>query len=242
MKGVIMKHNNWFWGVFFVLAAVLVIVSQVTTSFVQIGFWSILAAVLLAAVFIQSLVHLNYFGVFLSLALAYWIFQAPLNLYIISPWVLLLSAVLLSIGFHIIFSRSAKYRYVKRHCSGGDDGYTTIEDVDDNNPYIKVSFGASSKYLHADALKSGQFYCHLGELKVYFDQVQLHPDGAEIYVDCSLGAVNLYFPKTWRVVNKLHGSLGGVNEDSHRSIPDPDAPQIVVTGNVSLGAVEINYV
>lgn len=237
-----MKHNNWFWGVFFVLAAVLVIVSQVTTSFAQIGFWSILAAVLLAAVFIQSLIHLNYFGVFLSLALAYWIFQTPLNLYIISPWLLLLAAVLISIGFHIIFSRSSKHRYVKRHCTCDDDEWTTIEEIDDNNPYIKVSFGASSKYLHADALKSGQFYCNLGELKVYFDQVQLDPGGAEIFVDCSLGAINLYFPKTWRVVNKLHGSLGGVNEDSRRSEPAPDAPQLTVTGNVSLGVVEIFYV
>lgn len=234
-----MKHNNWFWGVFFVLAAAFVIVSQVT-SFAQIGFWSILAAVLLAAVFIHSLIHLNYFGVFLSLAVAYWIFQQPLHLYIISPWLLILSAVLLSIGFHIMFRRHTKCKYVKRHFDGGE--YTAIEEIDDNNPYIKVSFGASNKYLHADALKGGQFYCHLGALEVYFDQVQLHPDGAEIYVDCSLGAINLYFPRTWRVVNRLHGSLGGVSEDTHRSAPAPDAPQIVVTGNVSLGAVEINYV
>ncbi|NLA86999.1 MAG: hypothetical protein GX847_06910 [Clostridiales bacterium] len=233
-----MKHSNWLWGVFFVLAAVFVIVSQIT-SFAQIGFWSILAAVFLAAVFIQSLIHLNYFGVFIALAVAYWIFQVPLSLYIISPWLLILTAVLLSIGFHIIFHRYSKCRYVRRH---SDDEYTTIEEIDDNNPYVKVSLGASSKYLHADALKSGQFYCKLGELNVYFDQVQLAPDGAEIFVDCSLGAINLYFPKTWRVINSLHDSLGGVNEDSRRSTPAPDAPQIVVTGNVSLGAVEFNYI
>jgi hypothetical protein len=238
MKGVIMKHNNWFWGVFFVLAAVFVIVGAVT-SFAQIGFWSIIAAILLAAVFIQSLIHLNYFGVFMSLAVAYWIFQQPLNLFIISPWLLILSAILLSIGFHIIFRKHSKCQYVKRH---GDDDYTTIEEIDDNTPYVKVSFGASSKYLHADALKGGQFHCSLGELKVYFDQVQLHPDGAEIYVDCSLGAISLYFPRTWRVVNRLHGGLGGVNEDTQRNTPDPNAPQLVVTGNVSLGAVEIHYI
>jgi hypothetical protein len=241
MKGVIMKHNNWFWGVFFVLAAAFVIIGAVT-SFAQIGFWSILAAVLLAAIFIQSLIHLNYFGVFMSLAVAYWIFQQPLHLYIISPWLLILAAIFLSIGFQIIFSRHSKCTYVKRHCDDDDREYTTIEEIDDNNPYVKVSFGASSKYLHANALKGGQFCCSLGELKVYFDQVQLDPNGAEIYVDCSLGAINLYFPKTWRVVNRLHGSLGGISEDPQRSAPAPDAPQITVTGNVSLGAVEIRYV
>lgn len=233
-----MKHNNWFWGVFFVLAAAFVIVGAVT-GFAQIGFWSILGAVLLAAVFIQSLIHLNYFGVFMSLALAYWIFQAPLQLFIISPWLLILAAILLSIGFHIIFRKHSKHEYVKRH---DKDDYNTVEEIDDNNPFVKVSFGASSKYLHAEALKGGQFYCNMGALEVYFDQVQIDPNGAEIYVDCSLGSINLYFPKTWRVVNKLHGSLGSVSEDSHRSVPSQDAPPIVVTGNVSLGAIEINYV
>jgi predicted membrane protein len=240
MKGVIMKHNNWFWGIFFVLAAVFVIAGSVTTLFAQIGFWSILAAVFLAAVFIQSLIHLNYFGVFVSLALAYWIFQQPLNLYIISPWLLILAAVLLSIGFYTIFHKQTKYKYT--HRSDKDDEYRTVEEIDDNNPYVRVSFGASSKYLHADALKGGQFYCKCGALEVYFDQVQLDPNGAEIYVDCSLGEIKLYFPKTWRIINRLHGSLSGINDESYRSKPEPDAPQIVLTGNVSLGAAEINYV
>lgn len=235
-----MKHNNWFWGVFFVLAAVFVVASQVASnSFAQLGFWSILAAVALAAMFIQSLVKLNYFGVFLSLALTYWIFQLPLHLFIISPWLLILAAVLLSIGFHIIFSKHTKCQYVSRH---GKDEYHTVEEIDDNNPYVKVSLGASSKYLHADSLKSGQFYCNLGSLEVYFDQVQLDPNGAEIYVDCSLGAINLYFPKTWRVIDKLNSSLGGVKNETRFNNPHENAPQVTVTGNVSLGAVEVHYI
>ncbi len=238
MKGVIMKHNYWFWGVFFVLAAVFVVVSQVT-SFAQIGFWSILAAVLLAAVLIQSLIHLNYFGVFLPLALGYWIFQVPLHLYVISPWLLILASVLLSIGFHIIFSKHSKHVYLAHH--GKDKDYS-IEDIDDNNPYVKVALGACSKYLHADSLKGGQFYCSLGALEVYFDQVQLDPNGAEIYVDCSLGAIELYFPKTWRVIDKLHSSLGGVKNETRYNNPDKNAPQVTIIGNVSLGEVEVHYV
>lgn len=239
MKGVIMKHNNWFWGIFFVLAAVFVVASQVATSFVQIGFWSILAAVALAAMFIQSLIKLNYFGVFLPLALAYWIFQVPLDLIIISPWLLILAAVLLSSGFHIIFQKHTKHQYVSRH---GKDEYHTVEEIDDNNPYIKVSLGASSKYLHANSLKSGQFYCNLGTLEVYFDQVQLDPNGAEIYVNCSLGEIELYFPKTWRVIDRLNSSLGGVKNETRFNNPGEDAPQVILTGNVSLGALEVHYI
>lgn len=233
-----MKHRNWFWGVFFVLAAIFVVASQII-SFTQIGFWSILATVLLAAVFIESLIKLNYFGVFLPLALAYIIYQKPLGLYDISFWLLLLAAVLISIGFHIIFRRRPKH---ESKCCGDKDEYHTIEDIDDNNPYAKVNFGGSSKYLHADCLKSGQFYCRFGGLEIYFDQVQLAPDGAEIFLDCNFGAIKLYVPKTWRVVDRINATLGGVQNEARHAMPGEGAPTLSLTGNVSFGGVEIYYV
>jgi predicted membrane protein len=232
------KHNNWFWGIFFVLAAVFVVASQIV-NFTQIGFWSILATVALAAVFIQSLIHLNYFGVFLSLALAYMIYQQPLELYVISPWLLLLAAVLLSIGFHTIFHRRPKHV----GCGKRDfDHSRTIEDIDDNNPYVKVSFGSSSKYLHGDSLKTGQFYCNFGSLEVYFDQVTLDQGGAEVFLDCHCGSITLFIPKNWRVLDKLNSSLGSVKDEPRRPAPAEDAPVLTLTGNISLGAVEIQYV
>lgn len=236
-----MKHGNWFWGIFFVAAAVFVIASQVT-SFAHIGFWSIAAAVLLAAVFFQSLVRLNYFGVFVPLALGYILFQQPLHLVYISPWLLLLAAVLLSIGFHTIFrTRPRKTAGCHRANRDGED-YRTVEDIDDNNPYVKVTFGVSSKYLHADALRNGQFYCNFGALEVYFDQVHLAPEGAEIFVDCSFGEVKLFFPRSWRVVEKLNSGLGGVTSSFRGNPAAEDAPQITVTGNVSLGSLVIDSV
>ncbi|MEL4106115.1 hypothetical protein AAFA46_04635 [Oscillospiraceae bacterium WX1] len=236
-----MKHNNWFWGVFFVLAAVFVVASQIL-SFTQIGFLTILATVLLAAVFIQSLIKLNFFGIFLSLALAYLIYMHPFALPLISPWLLILAAVLVSIGLHIIFRRQPKPPCCTSYAHHGEERYHTIEDIDDNNPSVKVSFGASSKYLHADALKTGQFSVSFGALDVYFDQVQLAAEGAQLFLDCSFGAIKLYFPKTWRIVDSLSASLGGVSNDTRFSKPASGAPTVTLTGNVSLGGVEIYYV
>lgn len=235
-----MKHNNWFWGVFFVLAAVLVIASQLT-DFAQIGFWSIAATVLLAAVFIQSLIKLNYFGIFLPLALGYLIYAQPLDLPEFSTWLLILTAVLFSIGFHSIFRKHPK---VKSHCNSryGKDEYHTIEDIDDNNPFAKVSFGASSKYLHAPALKTGQFSCNFGALEIFFDQVQPNPDGAEIFLDCSFGSISLYIPKSWKIIDNLTTSLGSVQNDMRLSRPDEHAPKVTLNGSVSLGSIEIHYI
>ncbi len=234
-----MKHNNWFWGIFFILAAVFVIASQVT-GFASIGFWTIAASILLVALLIQSLVKLNYFGVFLPLSLGYMLYQEPLNLYYISPWLLLLAAVLLSIGFHTAFrSRPKKVLKSQRKPHGSE---ATIEEIDDNNPAAKVTFGASNKYLHADNLKSGQFYCNFGALEVYFDHVTLAPEGAEIFVDCSLGAVKLFVPRSWRIVDKMNAGLGGVKDEARAGRPSDDAPTLTLTGNVSLGVVEISYI
>lgn len=232
------KHHQWFWGIFFVAAAVLVVLSQVT-AVTELGFWPIVAGVVLAAIFIQSLIHFNYFGIFLSLALGYIILQHPLHFYLLSPWLLLLAAVLLSIGFYTMFHHRPRNTSTKHH---DGDTYRTIEDVDDNNPSFKVSFGACSKYLHSDNLKSGQFYCNFGSLEVYFDQVRLDPTGADIFLDCSLGAMVLYIPRAWRVIDRLHTSMSAVKDDAPRGTPSEDAPVLTLTGNVSMGSVEIHYV
>ena len=140
-----MKNRNWFWGIFFILAAVFVIASQMG-SFVEVGFVSLLATVLLVALLIQSLINMEYFGIFLSLGLLYLIYQQPLDLPHISFWLLILAVIFISIGFSIILR---SHHHKKWCCEHGEWRHDkTAEDIDDNNPSARVSFGASSKYLH----------------------------------------------------------------------------------------------
>jgi predicted membrane protein len=235
-----MKSKNLFWGAFLIIAAVLIIASQ-TVSFVHIGFWSILASVVLAAILIDSLVKLNFFGIFFPLALLYLIYWQPLNLFRISFWLLLLAAVLLSMGFSFLFSRHPYHSFCNEHHWDKDCAHTS-ESLDGNTPCARVSFGAASKYLHGDCIKSGQFSASFGALEVYFDQAQLSPDGAEIYLDCSFGAIKLYVPKNWRVIENLSSTLGGVNNDTRFNNPSENAPQLTITGSVSFSGVEIYYV
>ena len=71
------------------------------------------------------------------------LYQNPLAfLPVLSPWLLLLTAVLLSIGFHTLFSRRSRDRFERRHAIGtdGEYEYRSGEEIDDNNPYIKTSF------------------------------------------------------------------------------------------------------
>lgn len=246
-----MKNRNWFWGFFFLLAAIFVIASQIG-SFGQIGVLSIAATVLLAALCIHSAIERNFFGIFIPLALLYMIYQQPLHLIQISIWLLLLASILASIGFSIIFlshthhSHSHIDTFLSDDWHGSHDGTEcfnqTPENINDNNPCIKVSFGSSSKYLHADCLKSGQFSVSFGELAVFFDRTLLNPDGAEIFLDCSFGDIKLFVPRNWLVIDHIRTGLGSVENDGRMSHPDENAPRLTLTGHVQLGDISIHYI
>jgi hypothetical protein len=239
-----MKSKNIFWGLFLVMSAALIIASQVT-SFGTISAVSILATVFLAAIIISSIVRMEFFGIFVPMAFLYMIYDAPLELPFIRPVILVASAVLVSIGCSLLFRKRHKKTICAGVCGNNADHYNynkTNESIDDNNPYVKVSMGASSKYLRADALQGGQFTASLGELEVYFDQVRLSPAGAQVYVDCSLASLKLYIPRHWNVIDKIGATLGEVKNNTRQAQPVLTEPPLTLTGNVKLGSVEINYV
>ncbi|QAT50902.1 hypothetical protein EQM14_14615 [Caproiciproducens sp. NJN-50] len=237
-----MRYRNWFWGIFFLAAAVFVIASQ-TGAFASIGFWSIAATVLLAAVLISSLTDLNFFGLFLSAALLYLIYQHPLHLVIFPFWQLVLAAVFASTGFSMIFhSRYRHHWHRYSHYNGADKSdQKTEESIDGNDIFIKTNFSESCKYPHSDNLHSARLASSFGKLSVFFDQVQLGPEGAEAGVDVSFGEMILYVPKSWRVVDHVHAAFGAVNSNLDTASADAGAPALTLTGSVSFGNLVIRY-
>ena len=236
-----MKHRNYFWGIFLLVAAIFIITGQVG-AFGQIGFWSIAATVLLAAMCISSLFYLNFFGALLSMALLYLIYQQPLHLVEISFWLLLLAAALASMGLSMIFHghRHACRRDRWHHrWHGGED---TPENIDGNEILVKSSFNESCKYLRAESLKTAQLISSFGKLSVYFDQVRLSPEGAQVNVDVSFGEMSLYLSKNWLVYDKIHTGFGAVHNDMRNTAPEVDAPALTLTGSVSFGSLEIHYI
>ena len=120
---------------------------------------------------------------------------------------------------------------------------TKIEEGDDvNNPYISVSFGAASRYLHSDCLESAELSCSFGSLEAYFDNVKLSPNGAEVNVNCSFGSIEIYVPSHWRVIDDMNSSLANAEVNRHLMQNDADSPTLRVTGSVSLGNVEVNRI
>jgi len=248
------KRTKWTWGVFWLLAAGLIL-SNHFGGFVELGIWSLVVAALAVSLMVHNIATLSIASLPIPLAALYYIFQEPLALPLIGFWTLVLVTLLVICGLHLLLPRGLRYSGEIGVFIGGDgkhrrgvrDGVDRTEaDVeeseDSNNPYISMKFGHVSRYLHSDNLETAELNCNCGALEVYFDHVKLSPNGAEVFVSCKIGSIEMYVPDHWRVIDNLNTSLGNCEVDGRLASGDENAPTMVLTGSVSLGNVEVNRI
>lgn len=229
-----MKKERIFWGVFLILGAVLVIANAL--GLVEgIGFWTVLGTVAFAAILVKSVFSLSFAGIFFSAAFLIILYDEQLQLEAITPWPVLGAALLLSIGFHMLFHKKS---HVKCHSSHTEFD-EIINEADGDTIQLSVSFGSAIKYVNSDDFRKAELDCSFGALKVYFDNAMIQQEKALVNMDISFGGVELYIPKTWNVENRVHASLGAIEEKNHNT-PDGNHT-LVLTGSVSLSGVTIIY-
>ena len=241
------KTKKIFWGLFFIFAAAFAIISPMGI-FGEIGVWSIIFTVFSLAMLIDGIANFSYFKILMSLAFLCIIYADLLNIQHLTPWPVLGAAFLLSIGLSIMFGKRSPW-FIFHPFGGHKNQYNTknfggdvADHYDDNdNVECSVAMGSSSKYLHSTSLKSAYLSCHMGTLNVFFDNVTLHPEGAVVKVDCTMGDINLYFPKGWVVNNEISSFLADIEEVNNRN-RETSGAVVRLTGNVNMGDVEIIYV
>jgi len=244
------RSSKLAWGVFWLLIAGRILTNYFG-GFVQLGVWSIIIAALALVVLLHCIVSLSIAPLPIPIAALYYIFQVPLELPFVAFWTLAPVALLLTIGLYVLLPRRIGSKHfglftlddIKAHKRYDKHDEAQIEEGDDeNNPYISVSFGGISRYLHSNRLQTADLNCAFGALEVYFDNVQLSPDGAEIYANCKFGAIEIYVPAHWRVIDNMSTTMGSAEVDRRLQASDSDAPTLTVTGNVSFGSVEVNRI
>lgn len=239
-----MKKRDIFWGVLLILAAIMIIVNRLG-FFTQIGVFEIVATIVLIGIMIKSLVEVSFPGILFPAALLCIIYAEPLNITQLTPWPVLMTALLGSIGLSMIFKRHKYWNHNWNHeqyVHGGMNNHfsNVINQPDGNVVNCSVSFGSSMKYINATNFERANIKCSFGEMKIYFDNAIITSDRADIYVDVSFGSAQLYVPKTWKIVNEVNTSLGAMDV-RNRGI-DATSPVVTIRGNVSLGDVEVYYI
>lgn len=228
-----MRKSNIFWGLFFIVAALLMIVSKLGLIG-GFSFWSIFLTIFFVAWTVRSMIYKNPTGIIFSLAFLCIIYAEPLGIEAITPWYVLGAAVFFSIG--------AGFLYHPRRFSRCEYGRAeaVTENVDGGQVTFETSFGESIKYINTDDFQSADLKCSFGSMKVYFDNAVIQNGQAVINIDASFSGVELYLPKEWQLSNQIRTSFGGVDE-KNRNQPGNE-PIIILNGKVSFAGVEILYV
>lgn len=228
-----MKKENIFWGVFFLLGAVFLIVGKL--GFLSgVGIWTLLFSILLAAMLVKSVLRLSPTGILFSLAFFCILYAEPLHLEALTPWPVLGAAALGSIGCGLLFGR----RRARRRAWHGEGHFDRVDQVSGDCVDFSTSFGSSIKYVHSDRFQRASIHCSFGAMKVYFDNAVVRDGAAVVDLNVSFSGVELYVPSGWNVVNDASASLGGIEVPSGNG----NGPLVTLTGNVSLGGVEVFYV
>lgn len=232
-----MKKERVFWGVVLIMGAIALILNKLG-YFYDVNIFSILLTVVLVAIMIKSSFTMNFSGILFPIAFICIIYDEQLGITVITPWVVLISALLGSIGLSMIFNKRPKISYNKSEWK--DCEYETINLEDESHIKLHTSFAGSIKYINTDKFKQADLKCSFGSMKVYFDNAVLDKGNGVVRLDSSFSGIELYIPKTWTVSDKTNVSFGGIDEkNKNQGTPDNT---LTLVGNISFSGVEIIYV
>lgn len=230
-----MKKERIFWGLFFIVGAVAIVVSKL--GFLSgISLWTIFFSVFLVAVLIKGIMHRNPSGILFPIAFICILYDEPLGITAITPWTVLGAALLGSIGLSMLFQPWRKKHWHNHHSDEDFD----METVQGESINLSTTFAGSIKYINSDDFKRANIKCSFGAMKVYFDNAIIQNGQAIVDVDVSFAGVELFVPKEWYVDNLVDASFGGV-EEKNRSISG-GTPVLRLVGECSFAGITIIYV
>ena len=237
------KHINSqiLWGIALIVIAILAILGKLG-YLGEVSVISIILTIFFVVIIVKSIHPVSFPGILFSLAFLGIIYDRQLGIEKLTPWTLLLAALLGSIGLSLIFY-SHDHRYNgKRHFDFGDHNTddVVIDKQDESMVHMNVSFGAATKYINSDDFKYAELDCRLGALVVYFTNAVIKDGKAEINLNAELSGIELYFPKEWNIINNLDCIIGGVDSNN---APSPTGEfTVYLNGRVNMSGIDITYV
>ncbi len=225
------------FGIGFTLIGISIIMEMIGMP-LRFSWFGFLLLILSPFIMVTSLMDKEWGGVFFPIAILIIYFKSYLGITgnILLP--ALFAALCLTIGFSILFPRKKRVSIKYRYYSSPNQDDAVAMDGDDIKWHTNLS--DHSRFIRSNHFTNGDFSCSLGNLTIYMNQATINPSGANIQLDCNLGAITLVLPSTCRIENNISVSLGDVNID-YPSYIDVTGPLVVLNGNVSLGSISIVF-
>ncbi len=232
-----MKKKSIFWGLVLILIAVYMIVSRL--GFLpEFSFFTILFTILFGALVIDGCMNRNIYEMLLPAAGILCLYDDMLGIEEITPWPILIAALLCSIGIHIIFKDVFKKKKHSKHCNHMTGSVEQSEDG--SEIYVSNNFNELSKYVNTDRFASAEISNSFGQCNVYFDNAILQSSTAHVTISNSFGETRVYFPRTWKIELKQKSAFGGIKIHGN-STADSLSPVIYVDAECNFGEINLYY-
>ena len=224
------SYRTIFWGLVLILAAVLLILDG---AGLPLGGglrpWRIILGVLLLAWLVWEIIRLKFTEIFFPIAFLFIVFQSPLAQAVghgsdefLSPWVVILAAVLLTIGFQFLFKKK--------------DVRISVEPDEDKT---EKRIGEETIYFDASDLSNVEIRDHIGTVNVCISNLEAYTGGGKITVRENLGEVKLHIPNEWDLAVSAKSNLGKVTVPDHTA-PGGKTLSVEITKN--LGEISVIFV
>lgn len=231
-----MNKKNIFWGIALILTAVYVIVGRLGLL-PNVPIFKLICTVVLAGLVIDGIVKRSIYEILIPIALLLCVYDEQLQITAITPWPVIVAAVLCSIGLDLMF----KPVWKKRDSTVFMSGTSHIDNSADGS-YVQIqnSFGETSKYVNTECFARAEVRNTFGQCNVYFDHALITGTSAQIEASNSFGEMNLYIPRTWRVHVRKKAVFGTVNMRGEES-DDMNAPLVTIEADCSFGEINICF-
>lgn len=233
-----MKTRNLFWGIFFIVAAVAIILNQLGI-FTGVSLINLVITILLIPIIIKSIKYINFAGILIPLSIIAILYADKLGIQNLTPWPILGAAIFLSIGLSFII-HPRNHRNINGKNDEGFSSEESINETDKGEVNIYTRFSSSIKYINSDNLKNANLDCSFGAMKVYLDNVKFEGDEGIIDFNISFSGVEIYVPKQWKIINNVDCVLAAI-EEKNRPIEEGKV-RVVLKGKTSFSGVEIIYI
>lgn len=238
------KFSSVLWGILLILCAGILVASQLgMLGGMQISVWKVLATLVLLMIAIKSIHDRNFAGILFPVAIFCILFDEMLGITALTPWTVLLVALLLSIALSMIFKDWCRHSHNFHKVDWEKDHIhfeRVIDEADGEAVYSETSFSGTVKYVNTDNFKKAYIKNSFGGTKMYFDKAVIQGAAAEIQVNNSFGGIELFIPKEWKIIQQANVSFGDIEEKNARSVGVTNK-EVYLTGTVSFGAVTIIY-
>ncbi len=238
-----MKNRSYFWGTFFILSAVLLILNALGLL-AGVSIVSLILTLLLIPLIVKSIRYASFSGVLFPLAVIAILFDKQLGIEKLTPWPVLGIALFLSIGLSLLFPKRHKWynKYGNINAIPENKFNNVSSDVSDESEInIGAKFGGCIRYINSECLKKVNVISRFAGIKLYFDNAVIDGNSAELDLNVDFAGVDIYIPKTWQIINQANFYIGGIEEKGVR-IQSGEEKALIVKGRISFGGLTVHYV